>query len=376
MLLKRLFGSEDDLRNIIYASNLMTKDDSSKRLRIATQGEGLFSTIQQSFELLFPLKSFFLVAQLYEDYVQLTLNQVVTEAGLDHEDQEAIIVRDQTFAISNIYESLCFNMWNNIAEDNSLIHLCDAHKWCKDDELLEMFSLENQSKFMSNLTEYISNNILHKNVTTEKTDTATIYLSNSCGCRVCLTVNDITEISFRPVLQDIISLVSTSLINSQFFGNYGDIQFMFHLIDFNHNPQFQDILIKIIDDETDYFLYDRKTSMPQYTIRKLSNQLLQPILQQKSCFYDAFRKGVLYHVHSENYGFHLSGKPDDLHLNFKNEISDAKSVSIREKTVLPLFKKGSKINNSQTNRVFYLNQSEFSFTNSLCITLSTKRRIF
>lgn len=77
MLLKRLFGTEDDLRNIIYASNLIKKDDSSRKLRIATQGEGLLSIIQQPFKLQFLLKSFFLIAQLYEDYVQLTLNQVV-----------------------------------------------------------------------------------------------------------------------------------------------------------------------------------------------------------------------------------------------------------------------------------------------------------
>ncbi|KAI9274061.1 hypothetical protein EDC94DRAFT_118787 [Helicostylum pulchrum] len=85
MLLKRLFGTEDNLRDIIYASNLVQKDDSYKKLRIATHGEGLFPEIQQSFNLQFTIKSFFVVAQLYENYMQLTLNQVVTESGLENE---------------------------------------------------------------------------------------------------------------------------------------------------------------------------------------------------------------------------------------------------------------------------------------------------
>ncbi|KAI8047151.1 hypothetical protein BDF21DRAFT_405172 [Thamnidium elegans] len=55
--------------------------------------ERLLPVIQQSFKLQFPLKSFFVVAQLHKDYVQLTLNQVVTESGSDHEDQETIVIK-------------------------------------------------------------------------------------------------------------------------------------------------------------------------------------------------------------------------------------------------------------------------------------------
>ncbi|GAA5810939.1 hypothetical protein MFLAVUS_004367 [Mucor flavus] len=100
VLLKRLFGTEDDLRDIIYASNLVHKDDSSKKLRIATQGERLFSVIPQSSKPQFSLKSFFLVAQLYEDYIHLTLNQVVTESSSDEEDQEAIALYDELICMT------------------------------------------------------------------------------------------------------------------------------------------------------------------------------------------------------------------------------------------------------------------------------------
>ncbi|KAG2235835.1 hypothetical protein INT48_003947 [Thamnidium elegans] len=354
-LLQRLLVTEDELRDIIYASNLIQEDDSYKKLRITTQGEGLLPVIQQSFKLPFPLRSFFVVAQLHEDYVQLTLNQVVTESGLDHEDQETVVIQEEIIPIPNIYDSLCFNMWSNITEDSSLIQLCDTHKGYNNNELLDIFSLENQAEFTNNLKEYISKDILNKNLTTQKEDKPAVYLSKSCNCRVCLTANDITEVSFRPVLQDIISLVFTSLINKQLFGNYRNIQYVFHLIRFNYNPQFQHILMKILDDETDYFLYEQRIDMAYYTIPKLSNLLIQPILQQEPCSYKGFQVGGLRQVYSENFGFGFENSLDDPPVVLKSNREDTNTNLPDDEKVSTLFKKGDKMNERQLNRVFYLN---------------------
>ncbi|KAI9271103.1 hypothetical protein EDC94DRAFT_303382 [Helicostylum pulchrum] len=359
MLLKKLSVTEDDLRDMMYGISFVRKDDSCTKLRITTQGERLLPLIQKSLNLQFPLRSCFLVAQLYEDYVQLSVNEVVTESGEKRKDQESIIIQEKLIPTPNIYKSLCLNAWNNIIEDTSRIQLCDTHKGYNNSELLEIFSLANRAKFTSNLEEFISEKILKKNLTAQETDTTTtINISTSCDCRVCLTLNDITEISFRPVLQDIISLVSTSLINKQLFGEYRNIRYMFHLIRFNYNSQFQHILMKILNDETDYFLYEQRIEIARYTIPILSNQLWRPIREREPCSYKAFQEGVLYHVHSENYGFgffsyNVKG------YSFKNKISDSKSTSLDNKTVFPLFKKGSKINNSRTDRVFYLNSENY-----------------
>ncbi|GAA5798473.1 hypothetical protein HPULCUR_003877 [Helicostylum pulchrum] len=304
-----------------------------------------------------------LVSTQQQVYIKafLTLNQVVTESGSENEYQEAIVIQEEMIPIPNIYKSLCSNMWNNIIEDSSLIQLCDTHKGYGDNELLGIFSLKNRTEFTNNLKEYISKNILNKTLNERKTDATTISLSTSCKCRVCLTANDITEISFRPVLQDIISLIFTSLINKQLFGKYRNIQYVFHLVRFNYNPQFQRIIIKILEDETDYFLYEERIDIAHYTIPKLSNQLLQPVIQQEPFSYKAFQVGVLYHVYSENYGFGFNGQSDRIHYKFKNKISDSKITSINEETVFPLFKKGNRINNTQIKRVFYLS-SEYETT--------------
>lgn len=160
MLLIGLFGTEEDLKDIIYTSGLLQKDDSLKKLRVITQGERLFPIIQQSLKLQFPLKSYFVVAQLRDYYVQLTLNQVVTESG--EEDQEAIIIRDEIIQIPNIYESLCLNMWSNIIEENSLIQLCDRHTKHKDTKLQEIFSSKNQKEFTKNFKRYLSENVRNR----------------------------------------------------------------------------------------------------------------------------------------------------------------------------------------------------------------------
>ncbi|KAI8058903.1 hypothetical protein BDF21DRAFT_403529 [Thamnidium elegans] len=363
MLLQRLLVTEDELRYMIYASSLVQENDDLKKLRITTQGEGLLPVIQQSFKLQFPLKSFFVVAQLYEDYVQLTLNQVVTESVLDHEDQETIVIQEEIIPIPNIYDSLCFNIWSNITEDSSLIQLCDAHKGYNDNELLDIFSLENQTEFTNNLKKHISRD----NLTTQKADKTIEYLSNSCNCRVCLTVNDITEVSFQPVLQDIVSLVFTSLINKQLFGNYRNIQYVFHLIRFNYNPQFQHILMKVLDEEIEYFMYEHRIDVDHYTIPKLSNLLIQPILQQEPCSYKGFQVGVLRQVYSENFGLGFGNSPDNTSILLKSNREDWNTILIDDEKVFLLFKKGDKINERQLNRVFYLNMKQEEVGSFFCL---------
>ncbi|KAI9253742.1 hypothetical protein EDC94DRAFT_651273 [Helicostylum pulchrum] len=297
ILLKRLFSTEDDLRDIIYASNLVQKDDNSKKTQNCHTGRRA------------------LPSQLYEGYVQLTLNQVVTESGLDNEeDPEAIIIQEEIIPTVNIYKSLCFNMWNKIAEDSSLIQLCNTHKVYNDNDLLGIFTLENRATFMNNFKDYISKNILCENLNAQKAGTTTLNVSTLCNCSICLTVGDIIEISFRPVLQDIISLVFTSLINEQLFGKYKNIQYLFHLIRFNYNSQLQPILMKILNDETDYFF--------------------------------------------EDYGAGIQITNSAINCTFKNKAPDSKVTLMDEERVFPFLKMGDKISTCQENRVFYLNSKD------------------
>lgn len=159
MLLDKLFGTEENLRDVIYASGLIHKGDNSKKLRIALHGEEILRIIRQFLKLQFPLKSFFVLAQLHKSYIYLTLNQVVTESGLDEEDQEAIVIRNEIIHIPHIYDSLSLSMWCNVVKDTSLLQLCDVHNKKCGVELQDIFCLENQKEFTKNLQQCISKNV-------------------------------------------------------------------------------------------------------------------------------------------------------------------------------------------------------------------------
>lgn len=183
-----------------------------------------------------------------------------------------------------------------------------------------------------------------------------------------MTVNDIIEISFRPLLREIISLVSTSLINTRLFGKYRNIQYLFHLVRFNYNSQLQPILTKILNDETNQFMYEQRIDTYHYVIPKLPSQLLQPVLQQRPFTYKAFQVGILRHVYSESHGFGFDHNADEPYFLYRNKILDTNPIPIDCNTVVLLFKKTDKISSSQTNREIYLNLRTNPWINVLTIS--------
>lgn len=64
-------------------------------------------------------------------------------------------------------------------------------------------------------------------------------------------------------------------------------------------------------------MYEQRIEVAYYTISKLLNQLIQPILQQEPCSYKGFRVGVLRQVYSENFGFGFESSPGYTHIVLK-----------------------------------------------------------
>ncbi|GAA5795611.1 hypothetical protein HPULCUR_000972 [Helicostylum pulchrum] len=163
IMLENLIGTKKDLQEAIYASGLINKSHESKKLVVITQGEGLLPVIKAHVKLDFPLNSYFVLAQLHEDYIQLTLNRVVTDWNTEEKEQETVVIQEEIIPITNIYKSLCTNMWEDIVEESSLIQLCDEHKSCNDSELFQLFSMGTRNKFMGGFETFISNNVRNMN---------------------------------------------------------------------------------------------------------------------------------------------------------------------------------------------------------------------
>lgn len=64
LLLYNTFSSKKEFIKRIFESGIVRADDLSKKLRIITQGEGLLPVIQKYTQLKFPIKTYYVLAQL------------------------------------------------------------------------------------------------------------------------------------------------------------------------------------------------------------------------------------------------------------------------------------------------------------------------
>ncbi|KAI9263652.1 hypothetical protein EDC94DRAFT_85888 [Helicostylum pulchrum] len=371
MLLNNTIGTKDILQDIIFASGLVPKDDDSKKLRITTQGERILPAIQKSLKLELSLKSYFLICQLHEDYVQLSLHQVVTAPSSEEEEQESIIVQDEILDIPNIYDSLCTSMWQNLVQDSSLIELCKVHNTSDDNEILDLFSSKTKTELFANLKGHISDNVLQNNPGTQSTtDTHAVKLNSFCSCKVRLTTADIIDVSFTPVLQDIACTLSASLLNKELFGNYVNIDYMFSFIRFNSNPQLQYAFSKILEEEADDFNLELGIDTSCLLVPELFSQLLQPVISQRPLCYKDFKIGALQQVCSENYVFHIvEDEYDGVYPQYKSKITYTETIECDYHVAFPFLNKGELISNVRTNRPFYLRNQENSRLSAFSIEI-------
>ncbi|KAI9263540.1 hypothetical protein EDC94DRAFT_607055 [Helicostylum pulchrum] len=112
--------------------------------------------------------------------------------------------------------------------------------------------------------------------------------------------------------------------------------------------------MKMIKEITEDIMIEQEIDIPHYVIPKMLDQRPQPVYQQRLFLYKEFRIGALYHVYSDSWGFNFNKTSAISHLTYKNKTPDAKNISADEKKVFLLFKKGDKIDDYQTSRI-YLN---------------------
>ncbi|GAA5815466.1 hypothetical protein MFLAVUS_008978 [Mucor flavus] len=305
---------------------LVPKDNNTKKLRITAQGERVLPAIQKSLGLEFTLRSYFLLCQLHEDYVQLSLHQVVTASTSEEKEQESIIVQDEIVAIPNIYDSLCESMWRNLVQDSSLIELCEMHNTSDKSKIFGLFSSNIKTEFFANLKVHISDNVLQNNPGAQsKSGTYAVKLNNSCNCKVHLATADVIDISFTPVLQDIACTLSGSLLNKELFGNYMNIDYLFSFIRFSSNPQLQYAFARILEEEADDFNLELGIDTCCLLVPKLFNQLIRPVIAQRPFCYKDFKTGALQQVCSGNYVFgvmsYLMGGKQTFYLRSNDDLS-------------------------------------------------------
>ncbi|KAI8087068.1 hypothetical protein BDF21DRAFT_491618 [Thamnidium elegans] len=239
-------------------------------------------------------------------------------------------------------------------EEHSLIQRCDAHNQSDDCAILDLFSLKAEKEFKKNLGRYISNDVLVEGSNIRGADIKTIQLSESCSCKVCFTVDDIINISFRPIIKDIASTVSVSFLNSEFFNNY---EYLFNVICFNDNQYLHNILAKILEEETNDFNEEQSIDTLCFVIPESPYKLLRPTLTQRPTSYTGFLIGTLHQVYREDCAFYLSLEGNDC-FKYNTKIPEIGLIGVTAKTGFLLFRKGDKIPAAPLNQQFYFNVSK------------------
>lgn len=171
MLLDNAIGSKSDFEEIVSASGIIESEGTSNYLKVITRGEGLLPLLQRRYKISeSPLDSYFLLANIYEDYLQFTLNKVVISGGPEIE-ASSIVIKDKIISIENIYDSLCINVWNCVVKTESLVRLCEDHKSQSAYQIQELFSFEARENFFKSLKSYMS-----EKVSTIKLDVFFVYI--------------------------------------------------------------------------------------------------------------------------------------------------------------------------------------------------------
>lgn len=145
--LDSVIGDRNKKKELFIASGLFQKQVKSKKIKILGQGEGILPIMQQELEIDLPLKSYYVLSQIRENNIQLTLFQVVQTTVIE-EEAAAISLQNEIIPIENIYNSMCKYLWRQAGSDQSLIQTCDLHR----DNIL---SLKNYKSFLARIKFYI-----------------------------------------------------------------------------------------------------------------------------------------------------------------------------------------------------------------------------
>lgn len=188
-------------------------------------------------------------------------------------------------------------------------------------------------------------------------DIKMINLTCKCTCRIHLSIRDIIKIAFKPVLRDIITILSASFVNTSLFGTYKDIPHLFIMIYFNHNLQFQNVLTNVLSKELDNSLEEKKLETKYFILPDFPDQLFQPKYTQKPFSYESFQVGALHQVSRETYGFTVTqfkrGYKKITPL-YRDRVSDRMATEVKENYVFTLLKKGDAIYSCGIDKTFYL----------------------
>ncbi|KAI7888041.1 uncharacterized protein EV154DRAFT_324303 [Mucor mucedo] len=272
-LLDKVFGSKERLNELFYASGVLQKDNRLRKAQIFSYGEEILPAIQQRLtDLDFKMKSYFVVAQIHPKHIQLTLHQVVKLSSYE-ENTATIIIQDEIVQIEDVYDSLshCFG-YKNVYQK---LKLCVVEIMNSNITSLDM-------KFKNNFN-----------------------IGNDCDCKTVLFLRNIIEIGLKPVLQNIATIIASSMNNATLFSNY-ELDYLFvigNVFDLPYKSAIYYTYIKLVQEAINISIESKEKDTKGIVLHESFRHLLEQVTTHKKPYmFDRFSIGTLGQVFRETYG--------------------------------------------------------------------------
>ncbi|KAI7876466.1 uncharacterized protein EV154DRAFT_65612 [Mucor mucedo] len=314
-LMNDIVGTKKNLRELLLASSFIQKNNDSKKVQIITQGEEVLPLLLHRLSLDLPLKSYFVLSQLHATYLQLTLKQVVKIAS-DEEDVAAITIQDKIIRIENIYDILPKNVWKYMIANKEIMNNCPSHN-------KRFLSLENYREFKIRINSFVFKRFSSFSSIGSNLDEAEIIPVNSCcSCTIILSINAIFEVAFKPIIEDVASVISSALADELIFGKY-IVKTQFILGDFFSiygNPSLRQKIESALQTASDTGTEKKELGTINFVLLQPTNYHLKPELGYPHFLHDIFHKGCLHQVSHENYGldFYFTRKEKECQVAYKD----------------------------------------------------------
>ncbi|KAG2211006.1 hypothetical protein INT47_000166 [Mucor saturninus] len=300
-LLDNMFGTKEDLTELLFASGILQRNNNRRKAQIITRGEEILPAIEQKLtDFNFKMKSYFVVSQLHQTYIQLTLHQVVIVSE-DETSSTTIIVEDKIIQIEDVYDTLCKTTWGSMIYPTSYIDYCTAHE----DSIHVLRNLESLFSYDRYCQEVklAVPELVHFNKTMYlKFEHNICFNEEECDCSIIIDPQNIVDIGMKSVIQDIATTMAGSLTNTKLFGNY-EVDFLFVLGNVSNIPHnsmayivYSNMLQESVSDSID--LKEKYTE--GLVIREPLCELIHFTTNRKPYIYDrfiaVFKKDIKKHI--------------------------------------------------------------------------------
>ncbi|KAG2210910.1 hypothetical protein INT47_000064 [Mucor saturninus] len=274
-LLDSVFGSRRNLTRLLYKSDILQKADNCTISSVITQGDRILPVIKKELGLKLKLKSYSVMAQLHENYVQVTLQQVVNLDPI-----MTIIVQDKIIPIDNVSDSLCKSIWEHIVSTKE-INCCTNHTR-KEKGLCDLFSLNNYVKISGQLKKVISEMFLKEN-NFNLQQKFHIKFEGNCAYQIDISYQHIIDIAIEPILRNIATIIAASVVRSDHFQDYV-VEHLFVLGTIFNTSRGSDldkacylIMQKVLDDS----INDKEKDYKGFVLQDPFHHMLNPDLKKQ-----------------------------------------------------------------------------------------------